>query len=64
MLPQSYEPAAAILLVIGGVVACFAGYRLFRTVLGMDARPIQDLKGRVVYEFIEPGSTPAPGPAA
>jgi carbonic anhydrase len=36
----------------------------FRTVLGMNARPIQALNGRVVYEFIESGSTPAPGPAA
>ena len=35
MLPQSYELPAAILLVIGGAVSCFAGYRLFRLVLGI-----------------------------
>src|SRR5437764_11731925 len=35
MLPYSYQPAAAILLVVGGAIACFAGYRLFRTVLGI-----------------------------
>jgi hypothetical protein len=35
MLPQSYELPAAILLVFGGAVACFAGYRLFRVVLGI-----------------------------
>jgi hypothetical protein len=35
MLPHSYEPAAAILLVIGGAVSCFAGYRLFRVVLAI-----------------------------
>src|SRR4029079_9125290 len=35
MLPQSYEFPAAILLVIGGAVACFAGYRLFRFVLAI-----------------------------
>jgi Domain of unknown function (DUF4203) len=33
MLPQTLELPAAILLVLGGAVACFAGYRLFRVVL-------------------------------
>jgi hypothetical protein len=36
MLPHSYELPAAIALVIGGTVACFAGYRLFRIVLAID----------------------------
>src|SRR5215471_4790567 len=35
MLPQAYEPAAAVLLVLGGALACFAGYRVFRVVLGI-----------------------------
>jgi len=35
MLPQSYELPAAILLVLGGAVASFAGYRLFRFVLAI-----------------------------
>jgi hypothetical protein len=35
MLPYTYEPAAALVLVIGGAIACFAGYRLFRTVLAI-----------------------------
>src|SRR2546425_6396267 len=35
MLPYSYQPAAAIVLVIGGAIACFAGYRLFRIVLAI-----------------------------
>jgi hypothetical protein len=35
MLPHSYEPAAAMLLVLGGAIACFAGYRLFRVVLAI-----------------------------
>jgi hypothetical protein len=35
MLPQTYELPAAILLVLGGAVSCFAGYRLFRLVLGI-----------------------------
>ena len=35
MLPQSYELPAAILLVLAGALSCFAGYRLFRIVLGI-----------------------------
>src|SRR6185295_10704698 len=35
MLPQSYGALAAIALVLGGTVACFAGYRLFRIVLAI-----------------------------
>ena len=35
MLPASYELPAAIALVIGGAIACFAGYRLFRMVLAI-----------------------------
>ena len=35
MLPQSYELPAAILLVVGGALSCFAGYRLFKMVLGI-----------------------------
>src|SRR5690242_10924104 len=35
MLPQSYEPAAALLLILGGALSCFAGYRLFRVVLAI-----------------------------
>jgi hypothetical protein len=35
MLPHSYELPAAFLLVVSGAVACFAGYRLFKIVLGV-----------------------------
>jgi hypothetical protein len=35
MLPQSYGLLAAIALVVGGAVACLAGYRLFRIVLAI-----------------------------
>jgi hypothetical protein len=35
MLPHSYELPAAFLLICGGAVSCFAGYRLFRVVLGI-----------------------------
>jgi hypothetical protein len=35
MLPHSYELPAAILLVLCGAFSCFAGYRLFKIVLGI-----------------------------
>lgn len=35
MLPASYQIPAAIVLLVGGVVSCFFGYRLFRTVLAI-----------------------------
>jgi hypothetical protein len=35
MLPQSYELPAAILLIFGGALSCFAGYRLFKIVLAI-----------------------------
>jgi hypothetical protein len=35
MLPHSYELPAAVLLVLGGALSCFAGYRLFKIVLGV-----------------------------
>jgi hypothetical protein len=35
MLPSSYELPAAIFLILGGALACFAGYRLFRVVLAV-----------------------------
>lgn len=35
MLPASYQLPAAIVLIVGGTVACFFGYRLFRVVLAI-----------------------------
>lgn len=35
MLPRPYELPGALLLVLGGALACFAGHRLFRLVLGV-----------------------------
>jgi hypothetical protein len=35
MLPASYQMPAAIVLIAGGALACFLGYRLFRIVLGI-----------------------------
>lgn len=36
MLPSAYVTPAAAVFVIGGAMACFAGYRLFRIVLGIN----------------------------
>jgi hypothetical protein len=33
MLPASYQLPAAVVLLLGGIVSCFFGYRLFRIVL-------------------------------
>ena len=35
MLPASYQLPAAVVLLCGGIVSCFFGYRLFRTVLAI-----------------------------
>jgi hypothetical protein len=35
VLPVAYQLPAAILLILGGLVACFFGYRLFKFVLGI-----------------------------
>ena len=36
MLPTAYAMPAAVLFLVGGAMACFAGYRLFRWVLGIN----------------------------
>jgi hypothetical protein len=35
MVPASFHVPAALILLAGGLLACFAGYRLFRVVLGV-----------------------------
>jgi uncharacterized protein DUF4203 len=35
MIPHSYELPAALLLVLGGALSCFAGYRLFKITLAI-----------------------------
>jgi hypothetical protein len=35
MFPSAYQAPAAIILLVGGLLACFAGYRLFKVVLGI-----------------------------
>lgn len=35
MLPVAYATPAAVIMLVGGLLSCFAGYRLFRVVLGL-----------------------------
>src|SRR6187551_3788038 len=35
MLPAAYATPVAAIFLVGGLLACFAGYRLFRVVLGL-----------------------------
>src|SRR5580765_3857678 len=35
MLPASFQTPAAVILLVGGIISCFAGYRVFRVVLGI-----------------------------
>lgn len=35
MLPASFQTPAALVLLAGGLISCFAGYRVFRVVLGI-----------------------------
>jgi hypothetical protein len=35
MLPSAYTLPVAVLLILGGMIACFAGYRLLRIVMGI-----------------------------
>jgi hypothetical protein len=35
MLPASLQTPAAVILIVGGLLSCFAGYRIFRVVLGI-----------------------------
>src|ERR671910_794384 len=35
MLPATFQTPAAVILLFGGLLACFAGYRVFRIVLGI-----------------------------
>ena len=45
MLPASYQLPAAIVLLVGGIVATFFGYRLFRIVLAFAGFMLGGLMG-------------------
>ena len=47
MLPASYQLPAAAMLLAGGVVSCFFGYRLFRIVLAIFGFMLGALAGQL-----------------
>ncbi len=49
MLPATYQLPAAIVLLIGGIVSCFFGYRLFRIVLAFAGFAIGALVASSVF---------------
>jgi hypothetical protein len=54
MIPASYATPTAVIFAVGGLLTCFAGYRLFRFVLGLYGF----LAGAVVASSMaEPGNT-------
>jgi hypothetical protein len=48
MLPATYQPFAAIILIVGGALSCFYGYRWFRTVLAIFGFVIGALVGGLI----------------
>src|SRR6478609_9449665 len=72
MLPAAYGFPAAIVLIIGGIVACFAGYRFFRVIIGavvlvlayfvgiaLIGAGLGALIAHQVWYWIRPGDPPA-----
>ena len=55
MLPATYQMPAAIVLLVGGVVACFFGYRLFRTVLAFAGFVLGGLVASSVFGISDTG---------
>jgi hypothetical protein len=55
MLPASYQLPAAIVLLLGGIVACFFGYRLFRIVLAISGFIIGALAASSIFGMSDTG---------
>lgn len=55
MLPATYQLPAAIVLLIGGIVACFFGYRLFRIVLAFAGFVLGGLLASSVFGVSDTG---------
>src|SRR5687767_2140601 len=53
MLPASYQLPAAIVLLVGGIVACFFGYRLFRIVLAISGFILGGLLASSIFGMSE-----------
>jgi len=57
MLPASYEAPAAVLLIAGGALACFLGYRVFRIVLAIYGFILGALIATSLLAPVETGTT-------
>jgi hypothetical protein len=55
MLPASYQVPAAILLLIGGTISCFFGYRLFRIVLAISGFIVGALAASSLFGMSDTG---------
>src|SRR5688572_25230362 len=55
MLPATYQVPAAIFLLLGGVMACFFGYRMFRIVLAIAGFIIGSLAASSVFGVSDTG---------
>ena len=55
MLPAAYQLPAAIVLLIGGTVACFFGYRLFRVVLAISGFILGALLASSIFGMSDTG---------
>jgi hypothetical protein len=60
MLPAAYQVPAAILLLAGGILACFLGHRLFRIVLGLYGFVTGALLATAITGPTDPGSSVLP----
>jgi hypothetical protein len=55
MLPAAYQLPAAIVLLVGGAVSCFFGYRLFRIVLAISGFIIGALAASSIFGMSDTG---------
>jgi hypothetical protein len=55
MLPASYQLPAAVVLIVGGTIACFFGYRLFRVVLGLSGFILGAMLGSSLFGASDTG---------
>ena len=55
MLPASYQLPAALVLLLGGTIACFFGYRLFRIVLAIFGFIVGALAASSIFGASDPG---------
>ena len=55
MLPVAYQTPAAVVLLVGGILACFFGYRLFRAVLAFGGFIIGALLASSIFGMSDTG---------